>query len=47
MFASLLHDIGHSSYSHIFERVFDDKHEDKTIQMIINDKKSKSYRVTK
>ncbi|MDV3141831.1 MAG: HD domain-containing protein, partial [Candidatus Phytoplasma australasiaticum] len=36
--ASLLHDIGHSSYSHIFERVFDVKHEDKTIQMIINDK---------
>ncbi|MDV3166186.1 MAG: HD domain-containing protein ['Waltheria sp.' little leaf phytoplasma] len=36
--ASLLHDIGHSSYSHIFEHVFGINHEDKTIQMIINNK---------
>ncbi|MBP3059276.1 HD domain-containing protein [Texas Phoenix palm phytoplasma] len=33
---ALLHDIGHGSYSHIFETIFNTNHEQKSAQIIIN-----------
>ncbi|KAB8122073.1 MAG: HD superfamily phosphohydrolase [Candidatus Phytoplasma cynodontis] len=32
----LLHDVGHGSYSHIFENIFKTKHEEKSAQIIIS-----------
>ncbi|MFP7699582.1 MAG: HD domain-containing protein [Candidatus Phytoplasma pyri] len=37
MVASLMHDIGHGAYSHIFEKCFHIKHEKKSAQIIIHD----------
>ncbi|MDV3205381.1 MAG: HD domain-containing protein [Weeping tea tree witches'-broom phytoplasma] len=35
--SALLHDVGHGSYSHVFERIFNTKHEDKSVQIIMHD----------
>lgn len=32
----MLHDVGHGSYSHIFENIFKTKHEEKSAQIIIS-----------
>ncbi|WP_153368987.1 HD domain-containing protein [Candidatus Phytoplasma sacchari] len=34
--SSLLHDVGHGAYSHVFENIFKTKHEDKSAQIIVS-----------